>query len=529
MRASAGRPDRRQALIGAALIGAGTTWPGLTWAGDFPVAATRAGPVRGYADGGVVVFKGVRYGADTQARRFQRPAAPTAWTEVRDAHAYGPASPQTKAEEPVSEDCLFLNLWTPGLDDARRPVMVYIHGGEYSHGSGSSPLYDGARLARRGEVVAVALNHRLSAFGHLYLAKLFGSDYAHSGNAGLWDLVLALTWVRDNIARFGGDPGRVMLFGQSGGGAKIASLMAMPAAHGLFHRVATMSGQQVTLSGPIGATARARAFLDAAGVRPGDLEGLKAAPLETLIGAIEARDPDIAGTPLYFGPVLDQQGFVRHPFYPDASPVSAGIPMIIGNTHDETRYFLGHDARLFTLGWDELAGRLGPELRVDIDPSYVVERYRQIYPAYTPTEVFFAATTAARSWRGAVIEAELRAVQGSPAHVYQLDWRAPIEGGKWRAAHTLDIPLVFGTIDAPGALSGPGSQARAMSDQMSGAFLAFAHGRPPRPPGGPAWPVYRLDRRSTLVFDLPCRVADDPRGPERRLFAAVPYIQRGTY
>jgi para-nitrobenzyl esterase len=493
------------------------------------VVATRAGPVRGSVDGGIMVFKGVRYGADTRPRRFMPPLAPTPWRGVMDATGYGAASPQTGADEVASEDCLFLNVWTPGLDDhGRRPVMVYIHGGAYSTGSGSSPLYDGARLCRRGDVVVVTLNHRLNAFGHLYLARLAEGAPADSGNAGMLDLVLALRWVRDNIAAFGGDPGQVMVFGQSGGGAKIATLMAMPAAKGLFHRAATMSGQQVTASGPLHATMRARTYLDALGIFPDRLGALRDLPTERLVEALHAKDP-ILGGGLYFGPVLDGRGLERHPFYPDAPAQSADIPMMIGNTHDETRYFLGRaDAATFHLTWDELPARLAPDMRVDIDPDLIVATYRKLYPAYSPSDVFFAATTAGRSWRGAVIEAELRAGQGAPAHVYQLDWASPLEGGKWGAFHTLDIPLVFDNIAQPGSATGTSADAQRMADVMSDCFIAFARTGNPNHGRIPAWEPYAPPRRATMIFDRNCRLEDDPRGAERLLFATVPYVQAGT-
>lgn len=237
---------RRELIVGVSASGLLlASWPARAQAS--PIAQTRRGPVRGYADAGISVFKGIPYGADTGPRRFQPPVPPQPWTGVRDATAYGPASPQAgRSNGPTSEDCLYLNVWTPRLrDGGRRPVMVYIHDGAYSSGSGSSALYDGVRLARRGDVVVVTLNHRLNAFGYAYLARLV-PELADSGNAGQLDLVLALQWVCDNIAEFGGDPGRVMVFGQSGGGAKIATMMAMPAAKGLFHRAATMSGQQVS-------------------------------------------------------------------------------------------------------------------------------------------------------------------------------------------------------------------------------------------------------------------------------------------
>jgi para-nitrobenzyl esterase len=408
-------------------------------------------------------------------------------------------------------------------------VMFYIHGGAYSHGSASSPLYDGTRLCQRGDVVVVTVNHRLNAFGYLYLARLAGQTFADSGNTGMSDLVLALQWVRDNITEFGGDPSRVMLFGQSGGGAKIATLMAMPAARGLLHRAATMSGQQVTASGPLNATTRARAFLDALRLPVARAEEVRTLPQEKLLEAMAATDPIIGKGSLYFGPVLDERTLQRHPFYPDAPAISAQIPMIIGNTHDETRKLIGgSDPSAFTLDWAQLPDKLAANMRVDITPETVVAAYRQLYPQYSASDVFFAATTAARSWRGAIIEVEARAAQGAPAYAYQLDWRSPLDGGKWGAPHTLDIPLAFDNIDKEGSLTGTSAEAQKVADQMSSAFIAFAKTGDPNTQAIPGWEPYQLPRRQTLLFDLQSRLADDPRGKERELFAGIPWIQQGT-
>ena len=491
-----------------------------------PIAKTINGPVRGKRAGETFVFKGIRYGADTRQHRFQPPVKPAAWSKPADALAYGPASPQSgrgEQGEQMSEDCLFLNVWTPALRDGRkRAVMVYIHGGAYSHGSGSSPLYDGTRLSVRGDVVVVTLNHRLAAFGYLFL----GDRFPASGNAGTLDLVLALEWVRDNIAEFGGDPNRVMLFGQSGGGAKIATLMATPAAKGLFHAAATMSGQQVTASGPMNAAKRTRVYLDALGVGP---EGLADLSTDALVAAMKTADPVIGAGGLYFGPVFDRVVLFRHPFYPDAPAQSALIPMMIGNTHDETRLLIGgSDPKTFALSWEELPARLAAEMRVDISPDYVVAEYRRLYPSYSPSDVFFSATTAGRSWRAAIIEAELRAAQGAPAFVYQVDWPSPTDGGKWRAPHTIDIALAFDTVAAPGAIAGNSPESQHMADLMSEAFIAFAKTGSPQTAALPSWARYGLPERQTMVFDSQPRMENDPRGAERRLFAAVPFIQQGT-
>jgi para-nitrobenzyl esterase len=520
-------PDRlRRRLLGALSLGGLAAVPLARASNASPVIRTTAGRVRGMVDGDLMVFRGIRYGADTGPRRFMPPLPPAPWRGVAEARTFGAASPQPGSEPDQSEDCLFLNVTAPAAKPARpRPVLVYIHGGAYSTGSGSSPLYDGASLCRRGDVVVVTVNHRLSLFGYLYL-----QGFPDSGNAGQLDLVLALTWVRDNIGAFGGDPGCVTLLGQSGGGAKIATLMAMPAAAGLFHRAVTMSGQQLTASGPLHARGRTRVLLDKLGIPAERTAGLAALHATDLLRALAATvDPYIGRGSAYMGPVLDDRTLTRHPFYPDAPAQSAGVAMMIGNTRDETRSLIGRgDPATFELTWEALPARLEAEMRVDMLGSSVVAEYRRLYPTYSPADVFFAATTAARSWRAAVVEAELRAQQGSPAFAYQLDWRSPADGGKWGAFHTLDIPLMFGTLTAAGSLTGDDAGARRVSATMQQALLAFARTGDPNYTGLPDWRPYTLPRRATMVFDVESRLADDPRGAERRLFARVPFIQQGT-
>lgn len=518
--------DRRAVLAGTL---AAAVAPRLNASGRAaPIADTVAGRVRGLDVDGIKVFKGVRYGADTSSRRFQPAQAAQPWKGVVDALAYGPACPQTRAEEATSEDCLFLNVWTPALADGkRRPVMVYVHGGAHANGSGSSPLYDGTWLARTHDVVVVTVNHRLNCFGYAYLARLGDPYLADSGNVGNLDLILALGWVRDNIAAFGGDPGNVMTFGQSGGGAKLVTLMAMPRAAGLYHKVATMSGQHVTAMGPIHATIRAKAFMAQLGLKPDQTERLKTLPAGQLVEALKMRDPLERKGNIVFWSVVDHGVLSRHPFYPDAPRESAHIPMIIGNTHDETKAFLGGDPTNFALTWADLPGKLDNELVLDLSPEYLVAQYRRLYPHYTPSDCFFAITTAGRSWPGHLIQAERRAGIGAPAWMYQLDFGAQTDP-KMGAFHGYDIPLVFGTLDAKGSMTGTGAAARKVRDQMSAAFVNFARTGDPNGAAIPAWGKYDLPRRATLVINETSKMVDDPRKAERELFATAPFRKEGT-
>jgi para-nitrobenzyl esterase len=336
--------------------------------------------------------------------------------------------------------------------------------------------------------------------------------------------VLALQWVRRNIAAFGGDPSRILVFGQSGGGAKIATMMAMPAASGLFHRAITMSGQQVTASGPLNATARARVYLAALKASPADLLAMPAA---RLVEGLAATDP-ILGGGVYMGPVLDMKWLPRHPFWPGAPEQSNAVPMMLGNTRDETRAFIDPDSeKVRTLDWSNLAERMAPELRIDLPPEWIVSQYRARFPGWSAERIFYAATTAGRSWPGQVIEADARARAGAPTWVYQVDFQSPTQPRRG-APHTMDIALSFGTLEAPGSFTGTGEGARAASRAVMSAFTAFARRGDPNGAGFPQWPGYRLPQRATMVFDSVSRALDDPRRWERELFARAPYIQPGS-
>ena len=498
-----------------------------------PIASTSRGTFLGHLSSGIYSFKGIKYGI---AQRFAAPKPVLPANIPISAFEYGPASPQTSNEPNQSEDCLYLNIWTPALDNRKRAVMFYVHGGAYSNGSGSDEIYDGTKLAQEYDVVVVTINHRLNAFGYLYLARLereltgnYG-EFADSGNCGQLDLILALKWLRENIEAFGGDPARVLAFGQSGGGAKIATMMAMPSANGLFSRAATMSGQQVTASGGFNAHKRTLALFSAMGLKPdlASLELIKTAPVSQIIAAQRAIDPIIGSGGLYMGPVLDERNLLRHPFYPNAAPQGCKIPMIIGNTKDETRFFLGNNPAYQDFTWADLPQKLPGQYRVDIDPYLIIEKYRALYPNYTPDQVFFAATTAGRSWRGAIIEAEERARAEALAYVYQFNWQSPKDDGKWGACHTIDIPMVFMTTDKPSAITGNSKGAQLMAKTFSATLANFAKTGSPQTRDIPIWRKYSMERRETMVFDEVTRLVNDPRGEERKLFEKVPFVQQGT-
>ena len=530
----------RRRMLQLSTFAAAATRTGWTQSTS-PIATTTAGKVRGTTDNGVLVFKGIPYGDDTSRTRFHPPAKPQPWTGVRNTVAFGPQAPQPiharsgrsafsplDEENPVnSEDCLHLNIWTPALRDGRkRPVLVYIHGGAYSSSSSNGPVYNGVNLVKRGDVVVVTLNHRLNLFGYLYLAAIGGRDFADSGNVGQLDLVLALQWIRDNIAEFGGDPARVLIFGQSGGGAKCATLMSMPAAHGLFQRVMTMSGQQLTATTPEHATATAQAVLAALGLTQANIDDIRdpqKVPMEKLVAAIRAGK--------YFGPVHDGRSLPTDPFAPNAPVISAKVPMILGNTHDETRLLIGASSpALFSLTWEELPAKLEQyrQFLGSLKTEDIIADYRKWYPAYSASDVFFATTTAFRSWHGMVIESERRATSGGPTWVYNFAWRPPVDGGRWGAPHTMDIPFMFDNVEIAAPMTGGGPEARELAAQMSGTLITFAGIGDPNNTAIPNWPRYNLETRPTMVWDRPPRVENDPRGEERKLISTVSYVQPGT-
>jgi para-nitrobenzyl esterase len=512
------RFDRRGVVLGsgAALL-LGVT-PALAEAS--PLAATRAGKVRGRLVDGINVFQGVPYGASTAGRRFMPPLPAPAWSGVRDALDFGHQSPQLGAERPSvyaswanprppGEDCLVLNVYTPGLrDGGKRPVMVWFHGGGFTSGSASSRYADGTRLAHRGDVVVVTVNHRLNAFGYLYLAGL-APELADSGNVGNLDMVAALKWVRDNAAEFGGDPGNVTIFGQSGGGGKVSALMAMPAAAGLFHKAIVQSGSGIKAMEPGQAAENAKKVLAALQLGPADVGKLRALPMATITDALP-------GSGAAFGPVVDGRSLPRHPFHPDAPAVSRAVPLLVGTAKDETTSLVGgRDESLFQLTWDQLPARLGPELR-GMDVGQVIAELRRLEPAAKPSDVYFTATTEARFRRRAYLQAERKAAQGgAPAFMYLFAWETPVDGGKWKAPHSIEHAMVFDNVAKSASMVGSGPDQQKVADAVSGAWIRFAK------TGNPGWAAYTPAARTTMVFNVESKAVDDPRRAQRLLFEAV--------
>jgi para-nitrobenzyl esterase len=556
--------DRRSWLRGAAAIAGGAAASSATpsIASAAPLAAvqrrdvgvttpdratvqTTAGKVRGFSRDGVFIYKGIPYGDTTAgANRFMPPQPVKPWTSVRPALAWGPVSPHgprggwMNQEEQFlyqwddgfeGEDMLRVNVWSPGVSDGRkRPVLVWVHGGGYASGSSQELRpYDGERLAREHDVVLVSMNHRLNVLGFLDLSQLGGEKYASSGNVGMLDLVQSLEWVRDNVAAFGGDPGNVTIFGQSGGGGKVTTLMGMPAARGLFHKAMAISGSLFAVHTPESANELAAGVLAELGIARDALDKLHALPAAQLVSAAFAAQQKVApfafpqpgASPalnLGWQPVVDGRVLPASPFDPVAPAISANVPFVVGNTFHEFSPGIGNQ-QAHLMSWDMLRDRLTSQLAARAVP--VIAEYRRIFPGARPIDV--AGLVGADLFRrGAIMQTERKAAQNAaPVYAYWFGWKTPVLDSRPLAYHCQDLAFWFDNIDLAAQATGGGREARALAATMSGALVAFAKTGNPNHAGLPTWPRFTERDRAMMIFDDQVAVRKDPDHEARRLLA----------
>jgi para-nitrobenzyl esterase len=494
------------------------------------VVESQSGKLRGVVRDGVFVFKGIPYGKDTAGVARFLPAQPVApWKGVRTALSYGPCCPQAvragwKSDETAfiydwddgypGEDCLRLNIWSAGVTGKPRPVMFWIHGGGYEAGSSQElPAYDGERLARRGDVVFVSVNHRLGPFGFLDLSQFGAARYAMSGNAGQLDLVTALEWVRDNVAAFGGDPGNVTIFGQSGGGAKVSTLMAMPSAKGLFHKAIVESGSLLNV-GDTGYTRRlAEAVLKNLEIAPGDLDKLGAMPPMALVAAGDKAKNAMPKPPpgtinLGWAPVADGHAIPGPTWAAGAPALSLGVPMIIGTNLNEYSPSLGN-AALEEITEDKAKGISGTAMGGA--PSAAWAAFRQADPKAKPVEIL-SRVVSALFRAPAVVQAQAKARQGGgAAYLYRFDYNPKtVLEGRVRAFHCAEMAYAFDNVDRCLNATGGTPEARALSVRMADAWIAFARTGDPNHQGLPHWPAVSTTTTPNMLFDAVCKVLDDP-------------------
>jgi para-nitrobenzyl esterase len=491
----------------------------------FYTVETAYGKVQGIATAGIKEFKGIPYGASTAGKnRFMPPRKPAAWTGVRECFVHGQVCPQIPSNlrseygmmimwdqqsGGLGEDCLVLNVWTPGVNDnAKRAVLVSFHGGGYTTGSGNAPGFDGAQLALFGDVVVVTVNHRLASFGYTHLADLGAPpEFAYAGVTGIMDLVASLQWVHDNIANFGGDPNRVMIFGQSGGGAKTSAILATPSAKGLFHRAAVQSGSSLRFTTRETATKAAEQLLAKLEIPKTRIADLQKISWQQLLEA----QTGIAG----FAPVMEGTILPHHPFDPVAPPESADVPMIISTTLEDAALGLTN----FNLDETGLKNLLNQ--RYGDKAEEVLAMYRQRYPQKSPFLIQAQVFTDAGFRRSAITQAERKAALGkAPAYMYLWNWETPGFGGKFGAVHGIDVAASFYNVrDTIVGVGAPGG--KVMCERLASAWVSFANTGDPNNPHLPRWPAYETTRRATMIFDTDTRVENDPRSEIRKFWEQV--------
>jgi para-nitrobenzyl esterase len=565
MNSSSPRPLIKQPMITRRIVTQGLAGAGialLTGVGSatddagsayWPIARTTAGAVQGMTQGEILAFLGIPYGAPTGgSSRFMPPREPTPWTGVRAARAYGDSCPQVPlglspfarkrapAEAPPaptamqkqlaalfgrqlqeqrqSEECLVLNVWTRALDSAKRPVMVWLHGGGFAVGSGSAAAYNGGALAKRGDVVVVTINHRLNVFGHLYLGEIAGDAFASSGNVGMLDVVQALQWVRDNIKLFGGDPGNVTIFGESGGAGKVSVVCAMPAAKGLFHKAIMQSGPCLRIADTARGAAIARQLLADLGLTSRDVGQLQQMDAMKLTAAADAAEVKVVPRVLGYGPMgmiplVDGIVLPHQPFESVAAPESAKIPFLAGSTKDEAVLFAGA-----LPGWEQFTDLDLSRMMQPIAAArsrQAIDLYQRLHPSDSAPYLLIDVVTDFWMRQAANRVAELKVKQASaPAYVYVLEWEINPE---LRCPHGTDVALVFDNIAASPAIAAA-PDAQSVSDRLSAAWIAFARSGNPNTSGNPHWPAYSLRSRPNMLFNVTSRVVDDYDGQAREFW-----------
>jgi para-nitrobenzyl esterase len=498
---------------------------------------TANGEVRGELRDGIRSFKGIPYGAPTSGpNRFLPPRKPEPWPGARDAFEYGHLAPQRApgatggtpgiddASGAEGEDCLVLNVFTPGADGAHRPVMVWLHGGGWTSGSGG-PAYDGSNLARRGDVVVVTINHRLGALAFLHPGVIGIAGCEASANLGLLDIIAALEWVRDNATAFGGDPGNVTIFGESGGGRKVSALLAMPAAKGLFHRAVIESGPELRVNEKENAARVAEAFVSELDAPVTTIEDLQRLPAERIVAAQfgALRKLPASNARGGFRPLVDGATLPAHPFSPTASPVSAEVPVIVGFNRTEATLFLAGDKEVFDLDEAGLETRTGRLLKDRA--GAVIAEMRRIYPEASPSELYIHVHTGFLRYPiDSIRVAERRAALGAaPVYHYTFEWESPARWGTLLTPHALEIPFVFDTtaVGTWKTLTRSTPEAAALAAKVSATWAAFARTGDPNSGGLPAWEPFENNRRQTMVINNESQMLNDPRAAERKLWETL--------
>ena len=495
------------------------------------IAQTSSGKVKGQlGSDGILVFKGIPYARPPVGElRFKPPQPPKPWSDTFKAVMFGPVAPQTKNQigsastEEQSEDCLSLNVWTPGVDDKHRPVMVWIHGGGFTNGSGSDEWYEGSTFSERGNVVVVTLNYRLGALGFLYLAGVGGTDYAESGNLGMLDQVAALKWVRDNIAAFGGDPGNVTIFGESAGSMSVCTLMGMPRAKGLFRRAIAESGALNLANNVNYASGVTRQFMSDAGVT--DMAGLLSLNTKQIIKAQSDLSDQEGGVGTPLGPVMDGSVLPEPPLHAIAKGSAANVDFLTGTNLDEVRFWL-ITVPLLAVAPIQTAADFMPMLSKALGAytNAIAASYKARRPKATDGDITMAIMTDVMFRVPQIRVVEAQSAQQPKTWMYLFTWPSPVRDGILGACHALELPFVFNHLHAPNTVEFMGNDPpQKLADIMQDTWIAFAKTGDPNNKSVPNWPAYNTQTRATMLLNVKPSVENDPYSEDRQIWNGIPF------